>query len=250
VFGAWRRPWRTFRAAGRRQRLLLVGLGGVLGTMNLCFYWAIDRLPLATVGAIEFLGPVLLAAIGVRRPSNLAALLLAVSGVVLLTDVQLAGSPLGVALAFANCGLFVLYVVLGHRIAADGGGAGVERLGAAMAVALLVVTPAGLGGALPAFGSPVLLLAGLGVGVCSSVIPYVCDQLAMARLPRATFALLLALLPATAATVGWLVLGQVPKPVELGGIGLVVLGVLLHRPHPESVDTQKVERRTLNPRQL
>ncbi|GAB3424945.1 DMT family transporter [Flindersiella endophytica] len=239
VFGAWRRPWRTFRAAGRRQRLLLASLGGVLGTMNLCFYWAIDRLPLATVGAIEFLGPVLLAAIGVRTPRNLGALVLAVSGVVLLTDVRLAGSPLGVALAFANCLLFVLYVVLGHRIAADGGGAGVERLGAAMAVALLVVTPAGLAGALPAFGSPVLLLAGLGVGVCSSVIPYVCDQLAMARLPRATFALLLALLPATATTIGWLVLGQVPKPVELAGIGLVVLGVLLHRPRPEPVDAEE-----------
>jgi inner membrane transporter RhtA len=250
VFGAWRRPWRTFRSASRRQRLLLAGLGGVLGTMNLCFYWAIDRLPLATVGAIEFLGPVLLAAVGVRTRRNVLALTFAVAGVVLLTDVRLAGSPLGVALAFANCGLFMLYVMLGHRIAADGGGAGVERLGASMAVALLVVMPVGVVGAWPAFGSPVLLLAGLGVGVCSSVIPYVCDQLAMARLPRSTFALLLALLPATAATIGWLVLRQVPESGELVGIGLVVVGVLLHRPGPESVDRQKVERRTLNLRRV
>jgi inner membrane transporter RhtA len=78
--------------------------------------------------------------------------------------------------------------------------------------------------------SPTLLLAGIGVGLSSSVIPYVCDQLAMARLPRATFALLLALLPATAAVVGALVLRQVPTLIDLVGIALVGIGVGLHRP--------------------
>jgi len=68
------------------------------------------------------------------------------------------------------------------------------------------------------------------VGVSSSVIPYVCDQLAMARLPRASFALLLSLLPATAAVVGLVVLRQVPSGVEVAGIALVVVGVALHRP--------------------
>jgi hypothetical protein len=70
---------------------------------------------------------------------------------------------------------------------------------------------------------------GIGVGVCSSVIPYVTDQLAMARLPRATFSLMLALLPATAAVIGLIVLGQVPTVRDLAGIGLVILGVALHR---------------------
>jgi inner membrane transporter RhtA len=69
-----------------------------------------------------------------------------------------------------------------------------------MIVAAAVATPSGLGGALPAFGRPVWLLAGAGVGVCSSVIPYVIDQLAMARLPRATFSLMLALLPVFGST--------------------------------------------------
>jgi inner membrane transporter RhtA len=81
----------------------------------------------------------------------------------------------------------------------------------------------------PAFDSPLLLAAAIGVGISSSVIPYVCDQLAMARLKRASFALLLALLPATASAVGILVLRQIPSPGELAGIALVIAGVALHR---------------------
>ncbi len=150
-------------------------------------------------------------------------------GVGLLTDVRLEGQPLGFALAFANSALFVLYVALGHRIAQDGGSAGIERLGAAMLVALLAITPAGLVGAIPAFTHPPLLLAGIGVGICSSVIPYVCDQLAMARLPRASFALLLSLLPASAAVIGVVVLRQIPAPAEIAGIALVVCGVAVHQ---------------------
>ncbi|HEY4164228.1 MAG TPA: EamA family transporter, partial [Dongiaceae bacterium] len=68
------------------------------------------------------------------------------------------------------------------------------------------------------------------VGVCSSVIPYICDQLAMARLPRASFALLLALLPATATVIGAVVLGQIPSPRDLTGIALVMVGIAWHRP--------------------
>ena len=90
-----------------------------------------------------------------------------------------------------------------------------------MLVALVLRRADRPAGRVVAFASPMLLLAGIGVGVTSSVIPYVCDQLAMARLPRATFALMLALLPATAAIVGALVLRQVPSPVEMAGIALV-----------------------------
>jgi inner membrane transporter RhtA len=120
-------------------------------------------------------------------------------------------------------------VVLGHQIAQDGGAAGIDRLGAAMLVALVTITPLGLGGALPALSQPLLILAGVGVGVCSSVIPYVCDQLAMARLPRATFALLLSLLPASAVVIGIVVLQQIPTIVEIVGVLLVAGGVALHR---------------------
>ncbi len=229
VFALWRRPWQVFRTLPRRQRALLLTLGGVLGIMNSVFYLAIDRLPLGTVGAIEFLGTIALAAAGARTGRNLGALALATGGVYLLTDLRLAGEPLGFAFAFANCALFVLYVVLGHRFAQDGGAAGIDRLGAAMLIALLVVSPWGFAEASVAFVRPRLLTAGIAVGVCSSVIPYVCDQLAMARIPRATFALLLALLPATATVIGVLVLRQIPTLEELVGVALVVLGVALHR---------------------
>lgn len=232
VFAAWRRPWHlghVFRRQSWRERRVLVALGVVLGLMNACFYLAIARLPLGTVGGIEFLGPIALALIDTRSGRNLLALVATVAGVWLLTDVRLVGQPLGFAFAFANCALFVLYVVLGHHIAEGGGSAGIDRLGVAMLVALVTITPFGLAGAMAAFSHPLYLLAGAGVGICSSVIPYVADQLAMARLPRATFALLLALLPACATGIGVLVLRQIPTPAEVLGVTLIVGGVAIHQ---------------------
>lgn len=229
IFAAWRRPWRTFRTLGRAAKRDVIGLGVVLALMNASFYLAIDRLPLATVGAIEFLGPVGLAVLGLRSARNRAAFALTAAGVALLTRVHLVEAPLGYLFAFANCGLFVLYVVLGHRLAGEGGAKGVDRLAAAMLVAMAAAVPIGLGDALPAVLDPVAILAAIGVGIASSVVPYVCDQLAMARLPRASFALLLALLPGTASLIGIVMLGQVPSPAELAGIGLVIAGVAIHR---------------------
>jgi len=229
VFMVWRRPWRAFIGVSWGRRWTLIGLGIVLGLMNALFYLAIARVPLGTVGAIEFLGPIVLAALGSRTVRNLGALLLAVAGVLLLADVRISGEPLGFLFAFANCALFMLYIILGHRIAQDGGAAGIDRLGAAMMVALVTITPIGFAGALPAMVHPLLLLAGIGVGICSSVIPYVTDQLAMARLPRATFALMLSILPAAAALIGIVVLRQIPRFLEIAGIILVAGAVALHK---------------------
>lgn len=231
IFAAWRRPW-------RHMDRTIVEWGAVLALMNCCFYLAIDRLPLGTVAAIEFLPVIGLAALGARTPRNAAALLVAVPGVYLLTDVQLAGEPLGVAVAFANAALFALYIVLGHRVAQRGAAGGIDGLGASMLVALVAVTPLAGWAAVPAFTDPVALLAGIGVGISSSVIPYVCDQLAMARLTRAAYALMVALLPATATVIGIVVLGQVPSMIEVTGVSLVVAGVALHRePAPHAVAT-------------
>jgi inner membrane transporter RhtA len=227
VFGAWRRPWHMLRRARSSQCWLIVALGVVLAGMNSLFYLAIDRLPLATVGAIEFLGPVLLAAAGAHTRRNALALALTVAGVFALTDVRLTGEALGFVFAFANCAGFMLYVTLAHRVANSGDS--LDRLGMSMLVAAVVSTPFAIGSAAGAFTHPVWLLWGVGVGLCSSVIPYVSDQLAMARLPRATFALMLAVLPATATVVGLVVLAQVPTPRDLTGIGLVVAGLAAHR---------------------
>jgi inner membrane transporter RhtA len=208
---------------------LIASWGGVLALMNACFYLAIDRLPLGTVAAIEFLPVIVLAAAGTRTARNAGALLAAVGGVYLLSDVVWRDEPLGLALAFANAVLFALYIALGHRIAQGGAASGIDGLAAAMVVAAAVATPIGLAGALPAFGDPVALLAGACVGLSSSVVPYVFDQLAMARLPRSTYALLVALLPATATAIGALVLRQLPHAMEAAGIALVIGGVALHR---------------------
>ncbi|OLB66848.1 MAG: hypothetical protein AUI10_01635 [Actinobacteria bacterium 13_2_20CM_2_72_6] len=231
VFAVWRRPWRVLRRAGPSQRWAIVALGAVLAAMNCLFYLALDRLPLATVGAIEFLGPVALAAAGARTRRNLLALLLAVGGALMLTQVRFGGAPLGFVFAFLNCAGFVLYVVLGHRVATTGDGilGGVDQLGAAMLVAAVAVTPFTVWAAAPAFTHPYWLIGGVAVGVCSSVVPYVTDQFAMARLPRPTYALMLALLPATAAVVGLVVLAQVPTMREVAGIALVIAGVAVHR---------------------
>jgi inner membrane transporter RhtA len=247
VFACWRRPWRLIARLTRSQRWTLLALGAVLALMNAAFYLAVDRLPLATVSSIEFLGTITLAAAGSRTRRNLAALAITIAGVAVLTEVQLTGQPAGYAFAFANCAGFMLYVMLAHRVATtaipgpaagetESGVkgtnssplAGVDQLGAAMLIAAVVITPIGLSAAAPTFASPLLLAAGAGVGVCSSVIPYVTDQLAMARLPRATFALMLALLPATATVIGLIVLQQVPTGQDLAGIGLVIAGLAIH----------------------
>ncbi|QIS14168.1 EamA family transporter [Nocardia arthritidis] len=235
VFAMWRRPWRLIRRCTPEQRRVLLALGVVLAAMNTTFYLAIARLPLTTVGGIEFLGTIVLAAIGVRSPRNGIALALAVGGVLMLTELRSAGEPLGFAFAFVNCGLFMLYVVLGHRIANTGAGlSGIDQLGVAMLTAAVVATPFCLAAAAPACTRPDLLLAGIGVGICSSVIPYVTDQLAMARLRRETFALMLSMLPAVATVIGIVVLAQIPTIGELIGIALIAAGVAVHRQVPET----------------
>lgn len=229
VFAAWRRPWRVVPRIGMRELLVVVALGVVLATMNLVFYLALARLPLSTVAAIEFLGPVGLAAWGTRTSRNLLALVLVAAGVAFLTRVRIVGDLPGYAFAFANCALFSLYVVLGHRIASNSTASGVDLLGLAMSVAAMVALPVGFASAAAAFASVALLGAAVTVGVCSSVVPYVCDQLAMARLPRGSFALMLSLLPATATVIGIVVLHQLPAPSEAAGIAVVIAGVALHR---------------------
>ena len=229
VFAVWRRPWRSWRTADRPTRWLFAAWAAVLAVMNSCFYLAIDRLPLGTVAAIEFLPVIAVAAIGTRTGRNLVALVLAVAGVFLLSDVRLVAQPLGFVFAAANALLFALYIVLGHRVAQSPAVRGIDGLALSMLLAAVIALPVGVGRATPAFVDPIVLAAGFGVGVSSSVVPYVCDQLAMARLTRSAYALMVSLLPATATVIGVVVLRQVPTPVEIGGVVLVVVGVAIRR---------------------
>jgi len=246
VLAAWRRPWRSLGRLEGDGRWLLVQWGAVLAVMNSCFYLAIDRLPLATVAAIEFLPVIALAALGARSQRNVVALSMAVAGVYVLTGVRLGGEPLGIALAFANAVLFAAYIVLAHRVSRYKALTGIDGLAASMLVAAVVVTPMGGWQVIPALTDPVALLAGIGVGICSSVVPYVSDQLAMRRLPRATYALLVSLLPATATVIGIVVLTQIPSTRELTGVALVIAGVAIHReprePPPRTAPVERASR--------
>ena len=241
IFAPWTAPWRTMAKADGQTRRLLIGLGVCLAVMNTAFYLALDRLPMSLVAAIEFVGTIGVALYSLRSARNLTALGLAVLGVFLLINVRWSSDPIGLFWAFLNGALFVGYIVLGHKISEAGASGGVERLGAAMAIAFLIILPIGFRQALAAFGNPTLVLAGAGVGVCSSVIPYVCDQLAMSRLPRASFALMLALLPATATLVGIVVLAQIPSLREALGVALVMAGVAVHRPPAQEPRTQRAK---------
>lgn len=220
----WRRP---DRAAWQGRRLILAGCFGlVTGLMNVAFYEAIARLPLGTAVAVEFCGPVVVAAFGLRGVRDIAALVLAATGVVLIAQVRLAGSGTGLLLALVAALMWAGYIVFGKWVARSGSGLDDMTVGFVVAAALLCPLAAGAG---PAWGSPNLLLLAVGVGVLSTVLPYALDQVVLRRIDRSQFALLLALLPASASMVGFVVLGQVPHPEEAAGIVAVALAVAAAR---------------------
>jgi inner membrane transporter RhtA len=224
VLLAWRRPRRR---AWRGRRLLLAGCFGVVtALMNVAFYEAIARLPLGTAVAIEFCGPVAVAAFGSRTARDVVALVLAGAGVVLIADVQLAGSPIGFVLALVAAAFWAAYIVLGTRVAT--GGNGLDEMTVGFVVAAVLLSPLAVGAG-PVWESPTLLLLGMGVGLLSTAVPYALDQVVLRRVGQARFALLLALLPATASVVGLLVLDQMPRPLEAVGILAVIAAVALGR---------------------
>ncbi len=233
VLGAWRRPWRGLRRQPAASLLLVAAFGIALAFMNLTFYLAIQRLPLGTAVAIEFIGPILVAAIGARGPRNLAALAIAIAGVATLSRISLSGSALGVVWALAAGMLWALYIVLAHQVARRG--LGTTGLSAAMAVGVVAIAPLAAAPALESAGHGAVLLLAVGAGLLSSALPYALDQVLLRRLSRGAFALLLSLLPATATVMGLVLLRQVPQPLQLLGIGLVVAAVVLRT--PEAVPT-------------
>lgn len=219
---AWRRP--PAQAWRGRRLLVAVALGVITGVMNAAFYEAIARLPLGTAVALEFCGPIVVAAITSRAARDWTALVLGGVGVALIADVRWEGSPSGVLFALAAAAAWAGYIVAAKRVAqmADG----VTGLAVGFGVATVILWPLALGTG-PAWTSPRLLLLGIGVGVLSSVVPYVLDQIVLRRIGRARFAVLLALLPVTATIIGVVTLRQIPAVTECAGIVAVVFAVLL-----------------------
>jgi inner membrane transporter RhtA len=246
VLAVWRlgAMWagrRSGRWAGRRV-LLASAFGLVTAAMNIVFYEAIARLPLGTAVAVEFSGPVLVAALGSRTRRDWFALGLVVAGVALIADVRVEGSLVGVLCALGAALLWAGYIVLGTRVSAGSGsaGEGIDGLAIGFVVATVVLSPLALTVGRVA-ESPALLGSALALGVLSSVVPYVLDQVVLRRVGRARFALLLALLPLTATVVGLVGLAQVPAPLEAVGIAAVVVGVALRREPggPGSADSER-----------
>lgn len=224
---AWRRPWRVRWT--RRGIAVAAGFGVVTVAMNIVFYEAIARIPLGTAVAIEFLGPVAVATLGSRRVRDVLAVLLVAVGVVLLAGVQFDVEPVGVGFALASAVLWAGYIMVGKRVA--DAGEGQDSLAVGMAAAAVLLAPFVLVPQVAidasVFADPRTWLLGLGVGVLSSAIPYALDQVVLTAIGRARFALLLALLPATAAVVGAITLSQRLSVAELAGIALVMLALTI-----------------------
>ncbi len=218
---SWQRRWKA-------QDLAWASAFGVaLAAMNLSIYLAIDELPLGNAVAIEFTGPILVAAVGTRTLRSGAALLMAAGGVVVLAGVEADGTMRGVGFALLAGMFWAGYIVLGHRVAR--GPAAVDGLGLGMLAGAAAISGFGATEVGSALDSPLVLLLALATGLLSNVIPYWIDQLVMKRITQHRFALLQALLPATAVLVGLAVLLQVPSGRELFGIALVIAAILLSR---------------------
>jgi len=215
--------WRPrLRGYARADYALIALFGLVLAGMNLAFYSALDRIPLGVAVTLEFVGPLGVAMAGSRRRLDVLWGLLAAGGIVLLAPVggtQL--DPLGVALALLSGLGWGSYILLGVRVGrAFPGGSG---LALAMGVGALALVPVGILAGGPALLSPGLLLAGVGVAMLSSVVPYSLELEALRRLPAHVFGVLMSVEPAVAAIVGLVVLRESLGPRALVAIVLVTL---------------------------
>jgi inner membrane transporter RhtA len=209
-----------------RTELFAAGLfGSATALMNLFFYLGIDRLPLGKGVTIEFIGPIAVAAATTRSRRNAVALGLAVAGVAVLSGLELSNEPLGVIFVLLASTMWAVYIVVGSRVAALR--RGVNGLGVGLSIGALVLTPIGIWGSGPVWRSPELLVLCLAVGLFSNAIGYGIDQTVMRRISVRRFSVMLALLPVTAVAMGAMFLGQVPTPLDLAGIALVLAGVMV-----------------------
>ena len=218
---SWRRHW------SRIELAWTAAFGAALASMNLFFYLAIERMPLGNSVAIEFIGPIAVAAFGTRTVRSGWALAFAVAGVVALAGFAPPEAQLGALFSLIAGMLWAGYIILGHRVARSP--MAVDGLGVGMLIGALVISPAGVSGLDAGVAAPLLLAGGVAAGVLSNVIPYGIDQVVMQRLARARFALLQALLPVTATLIGLVWLSQVPSLREVAGIAAVIAAIVINR---------------------
>jgi len=223
---AFWRPWR--RAWTWADVPILVLFGATLGLMNLLFYNAIKTVPFGLAIAVEFTGPLAVALWSSKKPLDFVWIVLAVAGMGLIlplgnasgADMQAAAiDPMGIAYALGAGACWAVYIVVGQRVA-DRIGAFATPMG--MLVAALLVTPVGISVAGSSLLNPEWMLAGLGIALLSSAIPYSLEMYSLKHLPKQTFSILLSLEPAVGALAGWLVLSEQLSTQQLGAIGLIM----------------------------
>ncbi|MEV4342087.1 DMT family transporter [Streptomyces sp. NPDC049590] len=198
--------WRPSPRVSRRTWAVIVGYGVTLGLMNLCFYLSLSRIPLGIAVTTEFLGPLAVALAGSRRWPDALWAVLAAGGVVLLMEGGGDLDPVGLLFALAAGTCWGLYILVGaalgrHTTEGDG-------LALGMAVAALVAVPFGVADSGTALVQPWVLVAGVGVALLSSVIPYSLDLEALRKVPPHVFGILMSLEPAMAALIGLIVLRE------------------------------------------
>lgn len=225
---AWRRPWGA-RALTRRGYFWSCLFGVALVCMNMTFYEAIARLPLGTTVSVEFLGPVIFAAIGIAGWLGKFSVLLAFSGVVMIgglgLDMSNPTDRIGLIWALVAGGMWVAYMALGRKVAVLG--RGIDSLAIALVFGSCLQLPLAWPDIPVAFSSWSVFGLALLMSLCSSVIPYILEQVVLRDVSAAIFALLSALLPVTSLLVGVFMLRQFPSWAEIAGLILVSVAVAL-----------------------
>ena len=197
-----------------------IALGVITAALTLFFMAAVDRIPMGTASALEFLGPLGVAVLRGRGGTKVWPAIAAV-GVLLLTEPwHGALDPAGVAFALAAAVAWALYIVLTQRVGDEV--AGLQGLAISMPVAGLVAT-AVAGPSLVGDLTPGILLAGVGLAILFPVIPFALEMLALRRLTTTAFGTLMSLEPALALLIGLVVLAQAPGLLPIAGIAFVVV---------------------------
>ncbi len=225
IFSA--RRLRSHGAWTKAELVSAASFGIAVAFMNLTFYLAIDRLDLGKGVAIEFIGPICVAAWQTKSRRNAGALGLATLGVVILSGFELGNEPLGLLFIFLASACWAAYIVIGSRVAQLN--RGVSGLGVGLAIGALVIAPFGAPQSGPAWSSPSILGLCLLVGLFSNALGYGIEQSIMRKIPVRRFSVLLALLPVTAVIFGFLFLNQTPTLTDLLGIAFVLTGVVVQQ---------------------
>lgn len=214
------RPWRWRLSRADAQAVVLYG--AALGAMNLMFYLSLQTLPFGLAVAIEFAGPLAVAIWSSRRAVDFVWVALAIVGLALLLPLGLSGStldPLGVLYAVGAAVFWALYIVFGKRAGHLHAG---QSVSLGLLVAALVVVPVGVAHAGAALLSPSVLLVGVAVAAISSALPISLEMMALKRLPKEAFGIMISMEPAVAALLALALLGERLDTVQWLAIGCIV----------------------------